>query len=95
MLGVFPSYAEHPLPALLDAGVPCSLNADDPLLFGPDLLGEYELVRREFAFDDHRIAEMARASLRFGGASDEVADAGLAGIAAWLDSEVVRAPRAG
>jgi adenosine deaminase len=89
MLSVFPSFAEHSLPALLDAGVPCSLNADDPLLFGPDLLGEYETVRKELGFDDHRIAEMARASIVFGGASTTVKEAGLAGIAAWLDSAVV------
>ena len=75
MLAVFPSYAEHSLPALLDAGVPCSLNGDDPLLFGPDLLGEYELVRKEFGFDDERIATMARASIEFSGARDEVKDA--------------------
>jgi len=30
---------------LLDAGVRCSVNADDPLLFGSDLLDEYELCR--------------------------------------------------
>ena len=89
MLSVFPSYAEHSLPALLDAGVPCSLNGDDPLLFGPDLLGEYELVRKEFGFDDARIATMAQASIEFSGASDEVKEAGLAGIAAWLDADVV------
>jgi len=88
MLSVFPSYAEHSLPALLDAGVPCSLNGDDPLLFGPDLLGEYELVREELGFDDARIAGMAQSSIEFSGASDEVKEAGLAGIAAWLDADV-------
>lgn len=45
MLGVFESLDSHPLPALLDAGVRCSINADDPLLFGPGLLEEYGLGR--------------------------------------------------
>jgi adenosine deaminase len=88
MLAVFPSYAEHPLPQLLDAGVPCSLNADDPLLFGPDLLGEYELVRKEFGFDDARIATMARASIEHGGAPESVKAEALAGIQAWLDADL-------
>ena len=35
LLSVYPSLAEHPLPQLLDAGIQCSLNGDDPLLFGP------------------------------------------------------------
>ena len=55
---------------------------------GPDLLGEYKLVRKEFGFDDERIAAIARASIEHGGASDEVKAAGLAGIAAWLDSDI-------
>lgn len=84
MLGVFPSLDHHPLPALLDAGVRCSVNADDPLLFGPGLLEEYELVRTQFDFSDERMASIARSSLECGGAPSEVKSAGLAGIDAWL-----------
>lgn len=84
LLSVFPSLEAHSLPALLDAGVPCSVNADDPLLFGPDLLDEYELCRRRLGFDDARMAAIARSSIRFSGASDAVKAAALAGIDAWL-----------
>jgi adenosine deaminase len=84
MLGVVPSLDAHPLPALLDAGVPCSLNADDPLLFGPGILEEYELCRRQFGFDDERLAAMARASIVHGGAPDDVKRPALAAIDAWL-----------
>ena len=35
------------------------MNGDDPLLFGPGLLDEYELCRREFGFDDERMATIA------------------------------------
>ena len=44
-LGVFPDTARHPLPALLAAGVGCSLGADDPLMFGAGLLDEYQTAR--------------------------------------------------
>jgi adenosine deaminase len=84
MLGVFPDLASHPLPALLDAGVRCSVNADDPLLFGPGLLDEYELCRREFGFDDERMAFIARCSIESGGAPDDVKVKAIAGISSWL-----------
>jgi adenosine deaminase len=84
MLSVFPSLAEHSLPALLDAGVRCSVNADDPLLFGPGLLEEYELCRREFGFDDERMATIARSSIECSGAPDALKVDALVGIDAWL-----------
>jgi adenosine deaminase len=84
MLSVVPSLADHPLPALLDAGIKCSLNGDDPLLFGPNLLEEYQLCRREMRFDDERMAYIARCSIEASGASDELkAEAGT-GIDRWL-----------
>jgi adenosine deaminase len=86
LLSVFPSLEAHSLPALLDAGVPCSVNADDPLLFGPDLLDEYELCRTKLGFDDERMAHIARCSVEFGGAPDDVKAAAYAGIDAWLAS---------
>ena len=39
--GGLTDFAQHPLRAFLDAGVPCSLNTDDRTLFGLDLTGEY------------------------------------------------------
>jgi adenosine deaminase len=87
LLSVFPSLAEHPLPQLLEAGVRCSLNADDPLLFGPTLLDEYELCRTGMGLTDGQLATLARASIECGGAPDDVKVTALAGIDSWLADE--------
>jgi len=84
LLAVVPSLEEHPLPALLAAGVRCSINADDPLLFGPDLLEEYELCRAQFGFDDTTMAAIATTSIEASGANADHKAAGLAGVEAWL-----------
>lgn len=39
--GVVGSLAEHPLPGLVAAGVPCSVSTDDPAMFGTDLSADY------------------------------------------------------
>ena len=35
---------DHPLPAMLDAGLLVTLNSDDPTMFGSDLTGEYRIA---------------------------------------------------
>ena len=44
--GVVSSLAVHPLPQLLAAGVQCTINTDDPAMFGSDLGTEYEIALR-------------------------------------------------
>lgn len=83
-LAVFPTLEAHSLPALLDAGVRCSVNGDDPLLFGPGLLAEYQLCRRGLGFDDARLAHIARCSIEASGAPSEVKRESLDRIDAWL-----------
>lgn len=85
MLSVVPSMAEHPLPELLERGVRCSLNADDPLLFGPGLLDEYESVRAEMGLDDATLAGVAVTSIEASGAPDAVKATALAGIDRWME----------
>jgi adenosine deaminase len=83
-LGVVPSLEQHPLPRLLKAGIPVSLNTDDPLVFGSTLLGEYEIARRVFALSDESLAEIAGASIRNCGAPAALKTKALAGVEAWL-----------
>jgi aminodeoxyfutalosine deaminase len=40
--GAVASLDRHPLPQLVDSGVPCSLSTDDPAMFGTDLGHEYD-----------------------------------------------------
>lgn len=58
-----PSLAEHPLPHLLRAGVPVSLNSDDPHLMAIDLVHEYEVCSRQFGFGREEFSAMNRAAL--------------------------------
>lgn len=44
--GVVRSLAEHPLPGLLAAGVRCTVNTDDPAMFGSNLGTEYATALR-------------------------------------------------
>ncbi|HEY2429128.1 MAG TPA: adenosine deaminase family protein, partial [Acidimicrobiales bacterium] len=85
MLSVVPSIDEHPLPALLAAGVRCSLNADDPLLFGPGLLEEYQLGRDRLGLSDDRPAFVAGCSIDASAAPADLKERAHAGIKAWLD----------
>jgi adenosine deaminase len=86
MLAVVPSIEEHPLGKLLEAGVRCSLNGDDPLLFGPGLLAEYELVRDTMGLADEQLAQLARSSLVGSGAPGGLIADAVDQVEEWLTS---------
>ncbi|HEU5330559.1 MAG TPA: adenosine deaminase [Thermomicrobiales bacterium] len=50
-LGVYPTYAAHPLARLHAAGVPVTVNSDDPPLFGTTLNDEVALLAGPFGLD--------------------------------------------
>ena len=83
-LRAVPSLQDHPLARLVEAGVPVSLNADDPLMFGSGLLQEYELARDAFGLDDETLAAIAATSIRASGAPSSLKAAALDGIDRWL-----------
>ena len=83
LLSVVPSLREHPLPALLEAGVRCSVNADDPLLFGSGLLAEYTLCRETMGLTDAQLAMVARHSIEGSGAAESLRVQALAAIDVW------------
>ncbi|PRY10495.1 adenosine deaminase [Kineococcus rhizosphaerae] len=83
-LGVVPTLEAHPLPQLLDAGVRCSINADDPTLFGPGLLEEYELSRTVLGLSDEQLAACAWSSIECSAATDDVKQRSKGAVDAWL-----------
>jgi adenosine deaminase len=49
------SIETHPFPELYHAGVPVSLNSDDPQLMGIDLVREYEIAQQIFGFTGEQL----------------------------------------
>ena len=94
-LGVAQRARDVPLVALRAAGVPVALGADDPLLFGPRLLAQYEVAREVHGCSDTELAELARCSMRGSAAPEEVKARLLRGVDAWLAGSASRAGDAG
>jgi adenosine deaminase len=83
-LGVYSDLTSVPLPQLLEAGATVALGADDPLLFGSRLAGQYATMRAAHELGDDQMAELARMSVRASRAPSDVVKTMLADIDAWL-----------
>ena len=63
VLDLFPSYEDHPLPRLKEAGVKITLGSDDPPYFGASIGGEYAVCAERFGFDDAALREITRTAV--------------------------------
>ena len=63
-LGVAPSFAEHPLPKLLAAGVAVTIASDDPPMFNTSLNDDVALLADPFGLDVTTIDEILLNGLR-------------------------------
>jgi adenosine deaminase len=63
VLGIYPSYEEHPLPDLRAAGVEITLGSDDPPYFGASIGGEYAVCRERFGFTDDELSEITSTAI--------------------------------
>lgn len=83
-LGVYSDLTSVPVPQLMEAGATIALGADDPLLFGSRLAGQYATMRAAHELTDEQLAELARMSFRASRAPSDVVATGLADIDRWL-----------
>jgi aminodeoxyfutalosine deaminase len=58
-----PVIEDHPLPILVAAGVPVTINSDDPPMFGTTIEQEYAVAARLLGLDADGVAGLARAAV--------------------------------
>jgi adenosine deaminase len=64
ILKMYPSYAEHPLRKLKDAGLLLTLNTDDPGFFNINLTHEYIVAQQYFNFSEQELLAATQQSIR-------------------------------
>lgn len=82
-LGVYESLAAHPIDRLRQAGVPVSINTDDPSLLRTSLPREYALCQQQFGWGDETLREIAATSIAASFASADVQDRLLGELSLW------------
>lgn len=84
-LGVYRTIDEVPVRDLVAAGATVALGADDPLLFGTRLAGQYAILRAAQHFEDDELAHLARSSFAASSAPPHVREAAERDIQQWLE----------
>jgi adenosine deaminase len=83
-LSVLSELTQIPIVEFQRAGIPMALGADDPLIFGTRLAGQYEIVRNVHGLSDVALADLARQSVHASTAPVEVQATLLADIDRWI-----------
>ncbi|KQY60788.1 adenosine deaminase [Aeromicrobium sp. Root495] len=83
-LGVYGTFDEVPVRQLVAAGVDVALGADDPLLFGSRLAGQYNVLRAAQDLSDAELAQLAEMSVRASCAPDHLKASARSAIGDWL-----------
>jgi aminodeoxyfutalosine deaminase len=63
-LGVYASYAEHPLRELWEKGLYITVNSDDPPMFNTDLVGEYQVLVDQMGFGAAELEQLGLGALQ-------------------------------
>jgi len=82
-LKVYADLDAHPIDALRRAGVPVSINTDDPSLLRTTLPREYALCRAHYGWSDDIVRELAATSIAASFANDDVKARLRQQLAAW------------
>jgi adenosine deaminase len=83
-LGVYSDLSSVPLPDLMAAGATIALGADDPLLFGSRLAGQYATMRAAHELTDVQLSDLARSSILASRAPEEDKSTWMDEIDDWL-----------
>jgi adenosine deaminase len=84
-----PSLVEHPLPALVAAGITVSINSDDPPMFATTINHEYAVAAQLLGLDEAGLADIARNAVR----TSFQGDAGKRALLAEIDTYLANFPR--
>lgn len=79
-LRVVPSLEEHCIRRLVEAGVVCTINTDDPLVFGNTLEQEYRSLAQRLDFSVAELADLAKNGFRHAHMAPETRDGFIADI---------------
>lgn len=63
-LGVYSSYAEHPLRELWENGLWVTINSDDPPMFNTDLVAEYQVLVDHMGFSTQELERLSLNALK-------------------------------
>jgi adenosine deaminase len=63
VLGVYPSYEEHPLPRLRARGVKVTLGSDDPPYFGTTIEREYQVCSQRMGLGEDDLRDITRTAV--------------------------------
>jgi adenosine deaminase len=70
--GVLPENEKHPIRILYDAGIPITLNSDDPGLFGTSIYMEYKMANHDFGFTREELYDISWTGAKAAFAEDTV-----------------------
>lgn len=62
-IGVFDSWEQHPMRQLYDAGIPVSVNSDDPPMFNTTLTQEYQVLVDRFGFSLDEVEDITTGAI--------------------------------
>lgn len=89
-LAVVDNMRNHPLPAMIDAGLLVTINSDDPAYFGGYVGKNYEAVASALAFDDAVMAQLANNSISASFLDDAAKTSLLSEIETYVTSEATK-----
>ena len=92
-LHVSRSLAEHQTPALVKAGVPVTLNADDELWFGRSVNDQYRVATEIWGWDAQTVAQVVGNGELIPALDESTRAAMRSGVAQWLAEEATNSGR--